>query len=927
MPAACLPPPGDTNTLWVIDLSGFVFRAYHALPPRMTSRGEPVHAVHGTIGTLQKLIGENRPAYLAVAIDSRESKRKERYPEYKSNRKDRPPDLEEQAGRVREIAEAYAIPCLEAVGWEADDVIAAVVKQAREAGLGVVIASADKDLLQLVGDGVVMWDGMRDRIFGVEETRERMGVEPHQVRDYLALVGDSSDNVPGVPSVGPKTAATLLAAYGTFDGVYAHLEEIEKKSLKEKLALHRDKADLSRELVTLNDALPLPFELPALKWGGADLPKLKDLFRRLEMTTQLAGIDRWAAMAGMKVDRAPGDAPPPKVRVRREPREKVPFKPSAPKLLTTRDELSAFVASASSEGGSIALWSVLEDGLPGRAPLVGLALAVTSEGVGQGAYLPLGHVYLGRPDQLKLAEVAEVLSALAPETRVVVHDHKAERHVWAANPAPWLTIRPSLEDTMLGSYLLEVDKHAHRLQDVAQSALSHELLPFELGKGKNKARLSELEVERLLPFAAMRAEALLLTAKAQRESLEEEELTKLYREIELPLSEVLYELERTGVAIDVDRLGELSKDFEVRMASLETRCHEAAGHPFPVRSPRALEVVLFDELSLPVLKRTKTARSTDHEVLEELAPAHPLPELVLELRMLEKLKGTYLDALARERDPIDHRVHPRFNQAVTATGRLSSSDPNLQNIPIRTEEGRLVREAFIAPEGFSIVSLDYSQIELRVLAHVSQDVELLDAYRGATDVHVRTAKAIFDVDDEGVTREMRGRAKTVNFAVIYGQTEHALARNLRIPLDEAARYIRAFFTRYAGVTRWLDTMVDEARLNGGVRTLLGRKRDIPAIMARGRMERWGAERIAKNTPIQGSAADLMKLAMLAVDRVLADARSRMILTVHDELVIEMADEECDTLLPKVVHAMETAYPLDVPLVVEHGRGRTWKDAH
>ncbi len=923
MAAASLPPPGDKDTLWVIDLSGFVFRAYHALPPRMTSRGEPVHAVHGTIATLQKLIGENRPAYLAVAIDSKESKRKERYPEYKSNRKERPPDLEEQAGRVREIAEAYAIPCLEAPGWEADDVIAAVVKQAREAKLRVVIASADKDLLQLVGDGVVMWDGMRDRIFGVQETFERMGVEPHQVRDYLALVGDSSDNVPGVPSVGPKTAAQLLATYGSLDGIYEHVEEIDRKALKEKLRANKDKADLSRELVTLNEDLPLPFELRALKWGGADLPKLKDLFRRLEMTSQLAGIDRWAAMAGMKVERAPGDAPPPKIRPRREPREKVPFRPGTPSLLTSADALADFVRDAD----EVALWSVLDEGLPGRAPLVGLALAATRGTERKGAYLPLGHVYLGRPDQPKTDAVAAVLETIGATTHVVVHDHKRERHVWAAHAAPWLALRPSLDDTMLGSYLLEADKHAHHLEDAVKSALGHELLPFELGKGKNKARLSELEVERLLPFAAMRAEALLLTAKAQAEALEEEELTKIYRELELPLSEVLFDLERTGVAVDVDRLAALSKDFEARIAALEARCHEAAGHAFPVRSPRALETVLFDELSLPVLKRTKTARSTDHEVLEELAPAHPLPELILELRMLEKLKGTYLDALARERDPVDERVHPRFNQAVTATGRLSSSDPNLQNIPIRTEEGRLVREAFVAPEGFSIVSLDYSQIELRVLAHVSKDPELLDAYRTATDVHVRTAKAIFDVDDEGVTRDMRGRAKTVNFAVIYGQTEHALARNLKIPLDEAARYIRAFFTRYAGVTRWLDGVVEEARINGGVRTLLGRKRDIPAINARGRMERWGAERIAKNTPIQGSAADLMKLAMLAVDRVLEGKRSRMILTVHDELVLEMADDEHDTLLPEVVRAMETAFPLEVPLVVEHGTGRTWNDAH
>lgn len=915
---AVLPPPGDAQTLWVIDLSGYIFRAYHALPPRMTSQGEPVQAVHGTIATLQKLIGEHRPAYLAVAIDSRESKRKERYPDYKSNRKDRPPDLELQAGRVREIAEAYAIPCLEAVGWEADDVIATVVRRARLAGLNVVIASADKDLLQLIEPGVVMWDGMRDRVFGPDETRERLGVEPHQVRDYLALVGDSSDNVPGVRSVGAKTAVTLLAAHGSMDGVYANLDKIEKKALKANLIEHRADADLSRELVTLKSDLELDFALEKLAWGGADLPKLKDLFRRLEMMSQLAGVDRWAALAGMKVDRAPGDAPLPKPRRVPVAREKIPYQPAPSRLITARAELEAFVARAN-EAGVIALWSVLEEGLPGRAPLVGVALSIR----GEAAYVPLGHVYLGRPDQLKPLEVGAVLGALS--ARVVVHDHKRERHIWASTGA-WLTGKP-VEDTMLASYLIEAEKHGHGLEETVKSAVGFELLPFELGKGKSKARLSELEVERLLPYAAMRAESLLFVCEEQRLRLEEEELTSLYRDLEVPLAEVLYSLERAGVAVDVARLEELSKEFEVRMAALETRCHEAAGHPFPVRSPRALETVLFDELNLPVLKRTKTARSTDHEVLEELAPAHPLPELVLELRMLEKLKGTYLDSLARERDPLDQRVHPRFNQAVTATGRLSSSDPNLQNIPIRSDEGRLVRAAFVAPPGFSIVSLDYSQIELRVLAHISKDPELVDAYRTAADVHVRTAKALFDVDDAGVTREMRGRAKTVNFAVIYGQTEHALARNLKIPLDEAARYIRAFFQRYSGVARWLDGVVDEARMNGGVRTLLGRKRDIPQINARGRMERWGAERIAKNTPIQGSAADLMKLAMIAVDKELKGARSRMILTVHDEIVIEMAEDEASALLPRVVKAMETAYPLEVPLLVEYGSAANWKDAH
>jgi len=913
-----LPPPGDARTLWVIDLSGFIFRAFHAMPPRTTTHGEPVHAVHGTIATLQKLIGQHRPSYLAVAIDSRESRRKERLPAYKSSRKERPPELEVQAGRVREIAEAYAIPCLEAPGWEADDVIATLVRRAREAGLKVVIASADKDLLQLVGDDVVMWDGMRDRTFGAEETVERLGVRPEQVRDYLALTGDASDDVPGVPSVGPKTAAGLLATFGSLDAIYAALDRVEKRSVREKLAAHRADAELSRELVTLNEHLEVPFDLPALAWGGADRARLEDLFRRLEMRQQLASIDRWAP-APRSEAAAPRSDSPPSSAPKAPPVARGSWTSSAPSLLTSEGALAAFLEAA--RGQDLAAWTVTDDEGAQHGPPVGLTLARA----GAAAYVPLGHVYLGRPEQLPLAAVRRLLAAALPARRVE-HDHKRERHLWSVDDAS--ASDGPREDAMLASYLIEPEAHQHRIDEAIASSCPEAVLPaIDLGKGRSRLRLGELEVERVMPWAAVRAEALLRASEVQRARLVAERVERLYRDVELPLSEVLFGLERAGALVDAERLAALSAEFEQRMASLEARCHEAAGHAFAVRSPRALEVVLFDELHLPALKHTKTARSTDHEVLEELSALHPLPGLILELRMLEKLKGTYLDALAQKRDPRDGRVHPRFNQAVAATGRLSSSEPNLQNIPIRTEEGRLVRGAFVAPEGFRVVSLDYSQIELRVLAHVSRDPELLDAYRTNADVHVRTAKALFDVDDAGVTREMRGRAKTVNFAVIYGQTEHALARNLKIPLDEAARYIRAFFARYAGVARWLDEVVEDARRTGSVRTLLGRKRDVPGLNARGRTERWAAERVARNTPIQGSAADLMKLAMLRVDALLRGTRSRTILTVHDELVLEVHEAEEAALVPQVKTAMEQVFPLEVPLVVEHGAGATWMDAH
>ncbi len=892
---AKLPEPGDPEVLYVMDLMGYVFRAYHALPPMSTSAGEPTHAVYGVTQMLLALVNQQRPRYLAVTLDPPgPSFRHELFDAYKANRKERPEDLRPQIERLEEVIEAYDIPCFMEPGFEADDVIATLVRQAREAGLRVVIVAADKDLLQLVGDGVIMYDTMRERIFGVAETQVKLGVPPTQVVDYLAMVGDSSDNVPGVKSVGPKTAAQLLADYPTLDEIYAHLDDIPRKGTRTKLAEQRAEAMLSRELVRLRDDAPVTLDVEAVRYGGASPARLRALFTKLEFHKLLP-------------------------RIAAEPVELAEVT-----VVTELDGLRAHVAAAR-RAGRAAVYALVEGDDARRGPIAGVALAYEGEAL----YAPIGHLYLGAPSQPSREAVAEALRPLLtdPEVRLALGDSKRERLVWARLGVELANVR---FDAMLASYVVDPERHAHGLEDVARSELRQELEGYDQLTDRKRGRrraLCDVEVERAAAYAGRRASVVLEMEPRIEPRLEGQGLTPLLDDVELPLAAELARMERRGIEVDTALLAKLSREYGDRIRSLEKRAFVLANHEFKINSPRALEAVLFDELGLPVVKRTKTARSTDHEVLEELARHHALPGVILEHRSLTKLRGTYLDALPQQVDPDTGRVHTSFNQAVAATGRMSSSDPNLQNIPIRTDAGRAIRDAFVAQDGWQLLSADYSQVELRVLAHLSHDPELIDAFRADEDVHVRTARAIFDVDH--VTREMRGQAKTVNYAVIYGQTQFALARNLGIERDEAKRYIAAFFERYAGVARFMEEVVEEARTRGGVRTLLGRWRAIPDIRSKNRGLRAAAERMARNTPIQGTAADLIKVAMVRIAaRLQAEERaSRMLLTVHDELVLEVAPGEADAARAIVTSEMEGAYLLDVPLVVDVGLGRSWNDAH
>ena len=891
-----LPKKGDPETIYVIDISSYVFRAYHALPPLSNSKGEPTHAVSGVASMLLKLLREREPQGVIVAMDSRgKSFRKDLYPEYKANRPPAPPDLHQQMVRVREIAEAWGMSPIEAPGFEADDVIATLVAQARSKGRRVVIVSADKDLLQLVGPDVVMYDTMRDKVFGAEETREKLGVEPSQVRDLLALMGDSSDNVPGVPSVGQKTAAKLLADYGSFEGIYENIENITRKALKAKLAEHREGALTSRELVTLRDDLEIDADVLAQPYTGGDTGALRTIFSELELTRLLAQLDPAPALEGHY------------------------------ETILTAETLNR-IAGAIREVGSFAAYTVMDIDDPMRAELVGVALSWV-EGVS--AYLPLGHRYIGAPDHLTWEEAGPVIkplleNSLMPKLTLA----KREEVFWARRG---VRLRGVRFDPSLASYLLDPGRHGHRLEDVARQELDAELSGEQAVRGKGKKALTwdEVEVEAVAQYANERADYTFRLSELLTPRMHEGEFERLFYEVELPLAGVLATMELTGIRVDTKLLETLGKQADEELQRLHALCIELAGHEFNVSSPRQLETILFDELDLPVIKKTKTARSTDQGVLEELAVLHPLPQAILEYRSVSKLKSTYLDALPREVNPNTGRIHTRYNQLVAATGRLSSSDPNLQNIPIRTEMGRRVRDAFVPAEGWSMLSADYSQIELRVLAHLSRDPALVDAFSRGDDVHVQTACALFGVKPEEVSKKMRGEAKTVNFAVIYGQTQFALARNLKIERGEAQRYIDAFFDQYAGVRTFLDEVVEQARANGLVTTLLGRRRALTDIRSTNRNLRNAAERIAQNTPIQGTAADIMKVAMVDIQREIeAQAlQSRMLLTVHDELVFEAPAEEREGLEALVVDRMQNAVPLSVPLPVDVGWGDNWGAAH
>jgi DNA polymerase-1 len=897
-------------TLTLIDGSGFIFRAYHAIPHLSTTKGVPTNAVYGFTTMLLKALREHAPTHVALVFDAaRRSFRNEIDPGYKASRPEAPDDLKPQFPLVRDVARALAVPILEEQGVEADDVIGTLACRAREKGWDVVVVTGDKDFAQLVDGKVSLYDPMaeasgRGGRTGPADVEKKLGVRPDQVVEYMAILGDKIDDVPGIPGVGEVTAAALVRHFGTVEEMLARPDEIPRavsrggEKLKEKIVASAERIRTNRRLVALKCDLELPYAPDTFERRTMDEPKTRALFSELEFSRLLK------------------DLPAPTPTARKEQAEVVL-------------DAAALAAAVEALRGApaVALRPVLAGPAPRTDPVIGIALA----GAGRAFYVPVAHRYLGAPAQLPVEVVRDALRpVLEGERPVHLHDRKGAMHALArlglALGAPGV-------DTELASRLLLPTRREHALADVARERIACEL-PRD-PSGGDGARKSErvameaLEAERVGTWAAPCAAALLDLAPALERALDEEGVLPIYRDIERPLVPVLFEMERTGILVDRAAMAGMSEEFGKAMADLEARIHAAAGHAFNIASTRELSQVLFTELELPVLKRLKTGPSTDQDVLEKLADQHELPRLVLEHRALSKLKGTYVDALPLLIDPADGRIHTTFHQAGAATGRLSSSDPNLQNIPVRTELSRRIRAAFVAPPGSRLLSADYSQIELRILAHYSDDPALLEAFRAREDVHTRTAAETYGVAPADVTPEMRRVAKMLNFAIAYGLSAFGLAQRLDLPDAEARAIIQRYFARYAGVKGYIDRAIEEARRTGESRTLYGRVRAMPEIAARNPALRMAAERTAINTPIQGTAADIVKVAMLKVHAALAAERraARLLLQVHDELVLEVPEGELAPVEALVRREMIDAASLKVPLEVDLGHGRSWAEAH
>jgi len=895
--------------LVLVDASGYIFRAFHALPPMNRADGTPVNAVLGFSQMLSRLLQTHAGTHIAVVFDaSRTTFRNEIYAGYKAHRPEAPPELAPQFALVREATAAFGTAGVEVEGWEADDVIASYAEAAVAAGGRVTIVSSDKDLMQLVSERVVMQDPIKQKLIGPAEVAEKFGVEPARVVDVQALMGDSVDNVPGVPGIGQKTAAGLIGEFGSLDGVLAAAPGMKAGKRRELLIEHADAARMSRQLVTLARDVALPLPLDAL----------------VVREPERAGLTNWLTAQGFRslIARLGLDAPmaPAAEVVSGE----APFGPYPP--VTTEAGLAAWIARARVAG--VVAVKAMTTGLDAmRAGLVGVSLAV---GRGEACYVPLAHE--GLAEQVALEAGREMLAGLLADASVLKVFQNAKYDLLVLAQAGLGVVAP-LDDTMIVSYSMEAGAHGHDLEELARLHLGH--APATLGSvtGTGRARLpfAQVPLERATAYAAEVADVTWRLWQALRPRLREARSLALYEQVERRLVPVLAGMEREGVRVDENELRRMSADFEVRMAEMERDIHRFAGREFNLGSAKQLGEVLFDELKLPGAKRLPGGTwATDAILLQQLAEVgHALPARILEWRQLAKLKSTYADALVEQIDPATGRVHTSFSQAVASTGRLSSTDPNLQNIPIRTEEGARIRRAFVAEEGHVLVSCDYSQIELRLMAHVADVPALRASFAAGEDIHSRTANEVFGAPMEGMDPAIRRNAKTINFGIIYGISAFGLASRLGIDAGEARRYIAAYFDRYPEIRAYMERVKEEARRYGYVLTPFGRRCWIPQIGDKRPTIRAYAERAAINAPLQGGAADIIKRAMVRLPAVLRQSglRARMLLQVHDELLFEAPEGEAEALARLARGVMERAATISVPLLVETGAGRSWAEAH
>ncbi len=897
--------------------------------------GTPINAVHGFVRMLQALRGDFTPERIVAVFDAPgPSFRDEMYGEYKANRSPPPEDLRPQFPLVRDATRALGIPLLEIKGVEADDVIATLAVQSRAAGMRAFILSSDKDLMQLVdepgddGACIRLYDGMKRRLVGPEQVREKYhGVGPERLGDLLALMGDSVDNVPGVPGIGPKTAAALLLEFGLLEDVLAAASSLKQKKRRERLMEHADDARLSRALVELKCDVEVGCTLDDLKDGGFDHAKVTEFFTPLGFKTTLAGLLQGgkgqSGRKGAGVASGTSTAALPVV-------EGVAIDALDGRVLgrSKAEELAGWLAAAP-EGSELAIAVFGSHAEPMRADIIGIALAHGGES-GSAVYLPVGHRNLqdDAAENWNESSLCEILGALFadPDTPKVMFNAKSQSVLLEQHG---LSLNGVRMDPMLASYTLDAARGSHELDALSLDVLGHALTPEErlVGKGRKQIPFDQVLVESAGSYGVEQVACVLELGKAMTAAIQgaSKDEQRLFAKVEMPLSTVLCKLERRGVGLAAKVLEAQSAELGAALAKIRAEIEEDAGYPVNPESPQQLQKLLFEDRGLPAKKKTKTGYSTDAKVLDELSLLDPIVSLILEHRSLNKLKGTYLDTLPKLVNPRTGRLHTRFRQAVAQTGRLSSSDPNLQNIPVRSARGRRIREAFVAREGGVLVALDYSQIELRVLAHLSEDKSLCAAFRDGDDVHARTAAEVFEIERAEVTSAQRSVAKAVNFGVIYGQTAFGLAKTLGIPQGKAARYIKRYFERIPGVNLYMDELVERAKRAGETSTILGRRRRIPELGRRGPARAYG-ERIARNTPIQGSAADILKVAMIEVERALTEIGwAEMVLTVHDELIFEVDEGREEELIGLVRPLMEEAATLDVPLVVDAGWGRTWAD--
>ncbi len=891
-----------TKLLCLIDTSALVHRAFHAIRPLTTATGQPTNALFGLTQMLMKVLNDFQPTHVAAALDLKgKTWRHELFPAYKAQRSAPDPDLVAQFPLVPRLLKAFSLAGIGVPGYEADDVIATLTRLGLKAGFEVLIISGDKDLMSLVGERVVMFDTMKNKRYDLDAVRERHGVTGERLLDLLALAGDSADNIPGVLGIGPKSALKLLADFGDLDNIILKSAEIERKGWREKMLAHKDEAKLSRRLVTLSDAIDVGLGdgLEELLCREADSEALSELFAELEFHSLSRRLS-------------------PQKTISRD----------GYRLIETSDKFVELLAELAGVK-VLAVDTETTSVNPMAAELVGISLAWNKT---DAVYIPVGHSETDNGPVTQLGKEL-VFSGLGP----ILADAGVKK--WGQNikydaiilKQAGFELKGIDFDSMVASYLVDPTRHRHGLDALSVEYLGHTPITFKevVGTGRNQVTIDKIAPEKVSDYACEDAQLAFLLSQLLVPKLQEGELEELFTKIERPLIEVLLRMEMTGVYLDIDLLNKMAVDYNVRLEKMAVEVYAAAGEEFNINSPKQLAVILFERLNLPILKKTKTGPSTAVEVLERLADEHPLPAKILAYRSLSKLISTYLKALPRLVNAKTGRVHTSYNQAVTATGRLSSSDPNLQNIPIRGEDGAVIRQAFIGEGKNLILAADYSQIELRILAHFSGDPALVDAFRKGDDIHTRTATEVFQVLPMMVTEEMRRQAKAINFGLVYGMGAHRLAQELDIDRKTAKAYIEGYFTAYAGVKKYFDKVVTEAKAKEYVTTLFKRRRYLPEINSNNHNLKEMARRTALNTPIQGTAADLIKLAMVVIDQRLREKnwQSKMIMQVHDELVFEVPPAEVEALTLMVRKEMADVWPLKVPLVVDIGVGKNWREAH